>query len=335
MYNAALEERRGSWRWERRRVTRFEQFRSLTGFDWEPLRMFGVCVARGTLTRVDEAFAGFFRRVAAGTKPGYPRFRSRSRFDSVSWPDRYSWKLDPVRKRLSLQGVGQMRVLVHAELRGTPKTLTVRRRGRHWECTVFCSQVTARPRAPTGREVGVDRGVALLAATSDGELIANPRPRLRLAETLAAAQADLARRHPGSLRYRLARAKVQAVRRREANVRRDACHRVSRQLVNAYELICLEKLRIGKMTRSAKGNIDRPGVHVAAKAGLNDAILDSGWGMLERFIVYKAEDAGRRVELVDPRHTSTTCTACGHRDKASAGRPSPVRVHRLRAHRPR
>jgi len=318
LYNAALEERRGAWRWEHRRVTRFEQYRELTGFEWEPLATYGVCVARGTLARLDEAFKGFFRRVAAGQTPGYPRFRSRRRFDSASWPDRDGWTFDLEHRRLRLKGIGTMRVLTHGRVRGTPRTITVRRRGRHWEVTVFCSGVEAEALSPTGREVGIDRGVAVLAATSDGELVANPRPRRAGAERVAAAQADMARRKRGSQHYRRAAETVTRLRRREANVRRDTAHQVSRRLVNRYDLICLERLRVRNMCRSARGTVERPGTNVAAKAALNDAIADSGWQMLASFITYKAEDAGRCVEWVDPRNTSRTCSACEHLDRPAA-----------------
>jgi putative transposase len=85
LYNAALEERIGVWRWEHRRVSRFEQFRHLTGWD-NPIVEFGICAARGTLTRLDRAFAGFYRRCRAGQKPGFPRFESAARWDSVEYP---------------------------------------------------------------------------------------------------------------------------------------------------------------------------------------------------------------------------------------------------------
>jgi putative transposase len=317
LYNAGLEARRGAWRWERRRVTRFEQYRELTGFDWEPLATYGVCVARGTLARLDEAFKGFFRRLATGQKPGYPRFRSARRFDSASWPERSGWAFDFEQRRLRLKGVGTIRVLTHGRIRGTPKTITVRRRGRHWELTVFCAGVEPEPLPPTGREVGIDRGVAVLAATSDGQLVPNPRPRRALAERVAAAQADKARRKPGSQRHRRAAETVARLRRKEANVRRDAAHQLSRRLVNGYDLICLERLRVTAMCRSARGTVEDPGTNVAAKAALNDAIADSGWQMLARFITYKAEDAGRCIEWVEPRNTSRTCSGCGHLDPAS------------------
>lgn len=78
LYNAALEERRGVWKWEKRSVTRFEQYRSLSGMsEQQPALMaFGVTVARGTLLRLDRAFQAFFRRVKAGENPGFPRFKS-------------------------------------------------------------------------------------------------------------------------------------------------------------------------------------------------------------------------------------------------------------------
>jgi putative transposase len=237
----------------------------------------------------------------------------------VSWPDASGWKLDLTHRRLYVRGVGHLRIRVPGRVRGTPRTLTVRRRGRAFDMTVFCSQVEPEALPPTGQHVGLDRGVAVLAATSDGGLEPNPRPRRARAEALADAQRDLARRRPASVRHRRAKERIAALGHREANVRKNACHQLSRRLVNGYDLICLEKLRITNMTRSARGSLEAPGTNVAAKAGLNDAILDSGWAMLERFIAYKAADAGRQVEHVDPRHTSVTCSqeGCGHVDPAS------------------
>jgi putative transposase len=96
LYNAALEERRGAWSWERRRVTKYAQYRQLTGLrELRPeLFSFGITVCRGTLSRLDEAFAGFFRHLGAGGRPGYPRFKANARWDSVSWPDVQCWRLD-------------------------------------------------------------------------------------------------------------------------------------------------------------------------------------------------------------------------------------------------
>jgi putative transposase len=281
---------------------------------------FGVCVARGTLTRLDLAFQGFFRRVNAGHTPGYPRFKGAGRFDSVSYPDTSGWKLDTDTRRLYLLGVGHLKVRLHRPLNGVPKTITVRREGRRWVVVVFCAGVEPERLAATGRTVGIDLGVATLAATSDGELIPNPIPGRRLADQVAAAQRAVAAKRRGSKNRSKAVANLARLKRREANVRRDHAHQVSRRLVNTYDVICHESLRIPNMVRTAKGTVETPGRMVQAKAGLNRSIHDAGWGQLLRFIVYKAEGAGRQTIAVPAAHTSQRCASCGH--TAQENRPS-------------
>ena len=79
-------------------------------------------------------------------------------------------------------------------------------------------------------------------------------------------------------------------------------------------MIRVEDLRIGAMTRSAKGTRDSPGRNVRAKAGLNRGILRSGWGLLARRLEQKAPG---RVEKISPAFTSQRCSACGQVDGKS------------------
>ena len=136
LYNAALEARQGAWKWEKRRITKFDQFKQLAGWGHSILD-FGVTPAQGTLSRLDKAFNGFFRRLKSGQKPGYPRFKPKSRFDSVEYPSRASWKIK--NNRLYLQGIGHIR-LHHSKrgVMGTPRTLIVKRDGRRWRVAVVC-----------------------------------------------------------------------------------------------------------------------------------------------------------------------------------------------------
>lgn len=323
LYNAALEERRGAWRWNRRAVTRFEQYRTLTSL--RAVRpdtlAFGVTVCRGTLHRLDLAFGAFFRRVKAGQAPGFPRFKGKGRFDSAQWPDTSGWKLDETQRRLHLQGVGEVEYRRNRPLRGVPKTITVRRESRRWFVTVFCVGVPAEPLPETGRVAGIDLGIASLAVASDGTAVANHRPGRRAAGRLRAAQQDHATKRRGSLRRRRAAQRVGAIHRKVANQRKDHLHKASRSLVDRFDLIAHEDLEIANMTRRPKARPDGEGGYepnrAAQKSGLNRSILDAGWGTLLRLIAYKAEDAGRHVIAVDPRHTSETCSACGHVDGAN------------------
>jgi putative transposase len=176
----------------------------------------------------------------------------------------------------------------------------------------------------------------VLAALSDGTLLPNIRPgSSRTAVAARHARAlDTATVKDAAGRVRNGRdpARIAAARRlarakeREANARRDWLHKKSREIVNAYDLIALEKLRMRSMTRSAKGTVDAPGTNVRAKAGLNRALLDAGFGILETLIREKAAHAARTVIGVDPTFTSQTCAECAHVAKASREGPHFVCV---------
>jgi len=318
LYNAALEERRGAWRWEHRSVSYVDQCRTLTTLRESRPEVLasGVTVCRGTLRRLDWAFQAFYRRCQEGQRPGYPRFRSRQRWDSLQWEDRNSWYLDGAQRRLHLHEIGALRVRIHRPLRGTPKAITVCREGRRWWVSVRCVDVSAEPLAPTGRQVGLDLGVTVLVATSDGDLIANDRFTQRAAGRLAAAQRAVQTKQRGSKHRRRAGERVGAAHRHIRNCRRNRAHQLSRRLVNDYDLIVHEDLTIPNLVRRPRPRRDGQGGYqpnqAAAKAGLNRRIHDAGWGQLLAMISYKAESAGRSVIAVDPRNTSRTCADCGH-----------------------
>jgi putative transposase len=328
LYNAALEERRGAWRWDGRSVSYVDQCRTLTSLrEVRPeVLACGVTVCRGTLRRLDWAFAAFYRRCRAGQRPGYPRFRPRSRWDSLQWEDRKGWRIDEASRRVQLMGIGAIKARLHRPIRGTPKAITVRREGRRWWVTIRCVDVPAQPLPATGREVGIDLGVQVLVATSDGTLITNDRHAQRAAQCLARAQQDLAAKQRGSKHRRRAVERVAAVHRRVRNRRADTLHQLSRRLVNDYDLLVHEHLIVSNLVRRPQPRPDGAGGYApngaAAKTGLNRCIRDAGWGTLLAMIAYKAESAGRTVIAVDPRNTSRTCAHCGH---VSAGnRRGPV-----------
>ncbi len=320
LYNAALEERRGAWRWERRSVSYVDQCRTLTQLRSVRLDVgeWGVVVCRGTLKRLDRAFAAIYRRCGLGQTPGFPRFKARARFGSVQWEDSSGWRVDESGRRLHLNGIGAVKLHLHRFIRGTPKAVTVRREGRHWWVSLRSVDVPARALPATGKAVGVDLGVGVLVATSDGGIVEGTRPARAAEREVARAQRRVTSKQRGSNRRRKAVASLAATHRRIANRRRDALHKVSAALVANHDLIVHESLVITNMKRRPKPRPDGTGAYEpnggVAKAGLNRSIHDAGWGTLLAMIAYKAEEAGRSIIAVDPRNTSRRCSNCGHTD---------------------
>ena len=178
LYNAGLEERSGAWRKAKPNIDLHDQYKSLTVLSGDPsLHGLPVALLRWPLKRLDLAFKGFFRRVRQGQAPGFPRFRSISRWTSFGYSDRAGWKL--VGRRLDLSRIGRFQLRLHRPLEGAVRSLAIKRAGRKWFALVTLEVANATAHA--GPAVGVDLGLTRLATLSTGEVIANPRdqrPRL-------------------------------------------------------------------------------------------------------------------------------------------------------------
>ncbi|RTG99225.1 transposase [Thermus scotoductus] len=303
LYNAALQERREAYRKAGKTVGFYEQKRYLPEIRTELPEYKGVHsqVLQNVIERVDRAFQGFFRRVKAGQKAGYPRFKGKGRYDSFTFPQAGTTgvKLQGGGKRVLLYGIGSVKVKLHRPLEGRLKTATVKREGEHWYI-VFTCEVEPRPLPPNDQAIGIDLGTnPHFLVTSEGERVEAPRYFQKAQAKLAAAQRSLARKKRGSNRRKQARKRVAKLHRKIANQRRDFHHKLARKLVNHYGTIAHEDLNILGLapSRTAKG------------------VLDAGWAQFLAILAYKAEEAGRRVIGVDPKHTSQDCPVCGHREK--------------------
>jgi len=322
LYNAALEERIGAWNWERRSVSFFDQCRTLTSMkECRPeVVVSGITLCRGTLKRLDRAYGAFFRRVKRGETPGFPRFKPASQFDSLHWEDSSGWKLKTEHRRLYLMGIGEIKTNYHRPITGEPKAITVKREGAKWWLNVQCVNVPALPLEPTSCEIGIDLGVVNQIATSDGELKKGKHFGSKAQKNLARAQRELATKQRGSNRRRRQVDEVVRLHLKIKNQRSNAAHQLSRQLVNDYDFIAVEDLKISNMVRAPKGRPDpaQPGAYLPngakSKAGLNRSIHDAAWGQFVSLLSYKAESAGRTVVSVNPRYTSQACAECHHVD---------------------
>lgn len=219
-----------------------------------------------------------------------------------------------------MPGVGSVRLRKGRVVPDFGRAFMVKKNGR-WYAVFECRR-DPEPLATTGRIIGVDRGVHVLAATSEGVQIANGAFAERHRRVVKSHRLSLDRVSvkdaAGCCLNREAPARRAAVRRlarakeREANARLDALHKAARRLVDRADVVALEALDLRAMTRSAKGTIEHPGRNVRAKSGLNRVILDAGFGILRRLVGEKAANAVRMVIDVDARYSSQTCGRCLH-----------------------
>jgi putative transposase len=218
--------------------------------------------------------------------------------------------------RATFQAVGSVKVRQHRPVPGKVKFVQLKREHRRWYVIVITEAEPARLPA-AGRSVGVDVGVARFLTTSDGQITANPKFLGAAAETIVKLQRrkDRARRGSGN-RKRIGRQLAREWR-KVASRRRDFHHKTARALVNACDVIALERLSTAGLTRRPVPKPD-PGRRdaflpnmAAAKAGLSKSILDAGWAQFADILTGKAEEAGRQVVFVNPARTSIDCHHCG------------------------
>jgi putative transposase len=293
LYNAALQERRDAYKKNGVSLNYYDQANQLKDIRTAgDLGLANFSASQDILRRVDKTFTAFFRRVKAGIKAGYPRFKSRRRFDSYTLPS-YGDGCRLAGTRLYLQGVGHLKVKLHRPVAGAIKTITVKREcGKWYAC--FSVEVVGDPLPATDARIGIDVGLTAFATLADGTEVENPRYYQRAQAKLRLAQRRVARRKRGGKNRRKAVLLLQKAHAKVKAQRADFHHKVARTLVNAYGIIAVEDLHIKGL---ASGMLAKP-------------VNDAGWSAFIAKLVYKAAEAGRQLVHVDPRGTSQTCL-CG------------------------
>lgn len=266
-------------------------------------------VAKDVLKRLDKAFKAFFRRVQNGDTPGYPRFKSWNRYNSFTYPNKNQGFKILDNNKLRLFKVGEIKINLHQEIEGEIKTCTIKREVDQWYATFVVETPDENHQVRMFDElVGVDVGLNALVTLSNGDKISPPKHYRQSEQKLGIAQKKLSKKKLGSNNRNKQRLRVSKIHRKIKNQRKDFNHKLSRILVNAYDIIVFEDLKIKNMVRNRH---------------LSKSIMDAAWGQLIQFTNYKAEEAGKEVVLVDPKNTSQDCSKCGRKVKKDLS----VRIH--------
>ena len=239
-----------------------------------------------------------------GRKVGHPRFRSRKDHRQSIRLTRNGFALHG--ERLYLAKVGDLRVRWSRPLPSEPSSVTVIREadGRYYAS--FVVEVAGHPLPAVSHDIGLDLGLSVLAATSEGELIDNPRHLRRRERKLARGQRALSRKQKGSANRVKARVKVAVQHRKVREARADHLHKTALRLVRDNQAVYVEDLAVSGLARTK----------------LAKSVHDAGWAMLVRLVEEKTERYGRSVFKVDRWFPSSQiCSMCGVKDG-----PKPLNV---------
>lgn len=250
-------------------------------------------VKQDVIRRLGKSFDAFFRRCKKGeSKPGYPRFRGKHRYSSFSYPQS-GFKISG--KKLKLSKIGDIKLVIHRKIDGKIKTCSIAKDGKSWYA---CFSVEVTPKTPIEpvTYIGVDVGLNAIVTLSDSTKIEAPEYYRKAEYDLKRQQRSLSRKKLHSNNWKKQSDRVSHAHKMICNKRTDFNHKLSRTLVDNYNLVVFEDLNIRNMVRNSK---------------LSKSIHDAAWGKLIQYTMYKAEEAGTSVELVAPHNTSQNCSSCG------------------------
>jgi putative transposase len=316
VFNLALEQRR-DW-WKPGRTFNFaSQCREVTMLraevDW--LKAAPVHTLQQALKDLDRAYQNWW----AG-RADYPTPRKKGLNDSFRFPDPVSIKVERTGNssgRIKLPKLGWISLRGWYAIPGAICNATVSCRAGQWHVAVQWQREVAEPIPSILPAVGIDRGVAVFAAMSNGANIAPVNHGKKALRALRKAQRNLSRKKRGSSNRRKAIRRVAKIQMRVANARKNFLHEQTTAIAQNHGTVVLEALKVRNMSASAKGTVAEPGKMVRQKAGLNRAILDQGWGGFRIMLGYKLADRGGRLIEVPAAYTSQTCAECGVVDARS------------------
>lgn len=247
-------------------------------------------------------------------KKGYPRFQHDNR--SVEYKTT-GWKIEPDGKHITFtdgSGIGTLRLVGNKKqsvetfpTKQIKRVRIVRRADGYY--SQFGVQAQRRiEHTPTDKAVGIDLGLKVYYADSDGNTVENQRYYRKAEKRLKRLHRQLSRKQKQSAnrqcaRKRLAKAYLKVSRQREDFTRKQA-----NALVSSHDFIAYEDLKIRNMVRNRH---------------LSKSISDASWGTFLQWVNYYATVHDIPVIAVPPQFTTQDCSGCGTRMKKSLS----VRTH--------
>ena len=310
LYNQSLEQRIKAYKEEGKSISVYKQMSQLPELKktFPEFKIVGSQCLQDVLCRLDKAYKSFFQRVKQRNgKAGFPRFKSKNRYDSFTLKQA-GWQLEG--RYLYIKNVGRFKLFLSRPVEGNIKTVTICRSSTgKWFVSFSCDNVPVKEVPASNQEIGIDVGIKHFIVDSQGNSVENPKYFRQSEKLLRRRQRSLCRKKKGSNRRSKARLLVAKAHEKVSEQRKDFLHKVANHYINNFQTIFVEDLNIKNMVKNRH---------------LSKSISDSSWGIFFNFLTYKAAEADRTVIKVPPHNTSQICYGCGEKVPKSLS----VRLHR-------
>ena len=280
-----------------------------TECDW--LQQSPAQALQSSLRNLDSAYTGFFKH-----KRGFPNYKSKYKKQSFQLPQ----GVRLTENQIFIPKLKLVDIALSRPLKGTIKTVTVSKTptNKYFVSILTENDISLPKKKPITEQttVGLDLGIKDFCITSDGRKFENQGFLKSKLNKLKIEQCSLSRKVKGSNRYNKQRLSVALLHEHIRNKRTDYLHKVSKELIDSYNTICLEDLDVKGLTKRLKPVQDENGRYLKngqkAKSGLNRNILDNGWTLFTGMLEYKCSWYGKNLLTIgrfDP--SSKTCSDCG------------------------
>lgn len=299
LYNQMLDIKQQIYLGDGESLSEFDMDNLIKDFDTPALHS---QVKQNISKRISDAFNHFFRRVKNKEEPGFPKFKKRVFYSSITFPQ-YRNKIKS--NKLLISRVGKIEIIYHRKIIGKIKTLTIKKENNEWYAIFSCEDCPVEnPVFEFTSEVeGLDVGIKNFLVNSNGQEILNPKWLKKSEDKLIRLQRRLSRKKKGSKNRRKARIKVAKYHTKISRQREDFHKKLARNLAINIKYIGIETLNIQGMVRN----------HCLAKS-----ISDCGWGSFFSYLkYYKSIFGGEVIEVGRFEPTSQTCSDCSNEQNIS------------------
>ncbi|HBN11069.1 MAG TPA: transposase [Ruminococcus sp.] len=267
-----------------------------TEFEW--LKEVDSLALANAQMNLQKAFTNFFNN----PKSGFPKFKSKHK-------NRKSYTTNNQRNTITLKNgylklpklVDLVRVKQHRQIPKDHKiksvTISQTTSGKYY-ASILCEYESQIQTVEPKTFLGLDFSMKELYVASDNTSAEYPRYFRKSQEKLAREQRKLSKCVTGSQKRNKQRLKVAKLHEKVANQRKDFLHKLSRQIANAYDCVCIEDLDMKAMSQALN---------------FGKSVADNSWGVFTTFLKYKLEDLGKQLIKIDKWFPSSkTCSNCGN-----------------------